>query len=92
MQPRLVFANNAISLCFFLSFLIIDFCFLIFAIIPEVFNPIGKPTIPLEISIREAKAGMNIHTVTGKERVQCNLESEKSFCSYYSIIYFGLFL
>ena len=40
MQTKLVFANNAISLCFFFFFLIIGLYFLMFEIITEVFDPI----------------------------------------------------
>ena len=51
---------------FFFFFLIADLYFLILAIIAEIFNPIVDLTIPLEISIKEAKVEMEIYTVTAK--------------------------
>ena len=61
MQSKLVFANNAISLCFFFFFLIIDLYFLILAIIVQIFNPFVELIISLETSIKGAKAEMKIH-------------------------------
>ena len=74
MQSKLVFANNAISSCFFFFFLIIDLYFLILANIAQIFNPILKLIIPLEISTKEAKVQMEIHTVTAKTKVkECSM-------------------
>ena len=82
------FANNAIS-CFFFFCLIIDLYLLILAVIAQIFNPIIELIIPTEISTKEAKAEMEIHILTAKTKVrsvQCDLESYKPFCSYYSSI------
>ena len=73
MQSKLVFANNAISLCFFFFFLIIDLQFLILAIIVQIFNPVVELIIPLEISTKEAKAEMGIYTVTAKTNIFCEI-------------------
>ena len=62
MQPKLVFANNANSSCFFFFLLIIDSDYLILAIVTQVFNPIVKLIIPVEISTKEAKAEMEVVT------------------------------
>ena len=70
MQSKLVFANNAISLCFYFFFLIIDLYFLILAIITQIFNPIVELIIPLEISTKEAKAEIEIHKVTAKTKAR----------------------
>ena len=69
MQSKLVFANNAFLSCFFLFFLIIDLYFLILAIIAQRFSPIIELIIPLEISIKEAKGEMEMHTVTEKAKL-----------------------
>ena len=68
MQSKFVFAKSAILLCFFFFLLIIDLYFLILGIIAQIFNPIVELIIPLEISIKEANAGMEIHTVAAKLR------------------------
>ena len=88
MQSKLVFAKNAISMCFFFFLLIIDLCLLMLAIMAQIFNPILELIIPLEIFTKEAKAQMKIHTVTviTKESGQCNSELYKAFYSYYSAI------
>ena len=59
---NLDFADNAILLCFFFCFLIIDLQFLILAVITQIFNPIAE-LIPLEIQTKEAKAEMGTHPV-----------------------------
>ena len=51
---------------FFFFFLIVDLYFLILAVIAEIFNPIVDLTMPLGVSIKEAKAEMEIYTVTAK--------------------------
>ena len=56
-------ANNTISSCFFFFFLIIDLYFLIPAVIAQIFNPIAKLVIPIEIPTKEAKEEMETHPV-----------------------------
>ena len=70
MESKFVFANNTISLRFFFFFLVIDLYFLILPVIAQIFNPIVELKIPLEILIKEAKAEMEIHTVTAKTKVR----------------------
>ena len=65
---NLYFANNTILPCFFFFVLIIDLYFLILANIAKVFNPIVELIISLEISTKEAKEEMEIHTVTAKTK------------------------
>ena len=43
---NLVFAENAISSCFFIFFLIIDLYFLITPVIVQTFNPVAELAIP----------------------------------------------
>ena len=57
-------------MCFFFFFLILDLYLLILAIIAQIFNPIVELIIPLEISTKETKAEMEIHTVTAKTKVR----------------------
>ena len=59
---NLYFANNNILSCFF--FLIIDLCFLIPAVITEIFNPIAELVIPIRISTIEAKREMETNPLT----------------------------
>ena len=54
-RPKLVFANNTISLWF--SFLMIDLYFLVVAVNVQIFNP---TTIPTGIPTSEAKAEIEI--------------------------------
>ena len=56
----LVFANNTISSCLFLFFLIIDLHFLVPAVIAQIFNPTANTGIPT----KEAKAEIETHSVT----------------------------
>ena len=70
MESKFVFANDTISLRFFFFFLVIDLYFLILPVIAQIFNPIVELKIPLEILIKEAKAEMEIHTVTAKTKVR----------------------
>ena len=70
MQSKLGFANNTISSCFFFFFLIIDLYFLILAVVPQIFNLIVELIIPLEISTKEAKVEMEIHTVIVKTKAR----------------------
>ena len=55
------FANNIISLCFFLFFLFIELYFLIPKVITQIFNPIAEFVIPIQILTKEAKREMEIH-------------------------------
>ena len=48
------FANNTFLSCFF--FLIINFYFLISAVIVQIINPIAKLVVPIEILSKEVKA------------------------------------
>ena len=68
MESKLVFANNAISLSSFFFFLITDLYFLILAIIAQIFNPVVEHIIHLKILKKEAKAEMEIHTVTAQTK------------------------
>ena len=70
LKTKLVFANNAISSCFLLFFLIIDLYFLILAFIAQMFDPVVELIIPLEISTKEPKAEMVIHAETSKTKVR----------------------
>ena len=63
------FANNTILSVFFF-FLIIESCFLITAIIAQIFNPIVELVIPVEIPTKEAKAEMEIHPVIVEPKVR----------------------
>ena len=60
---NLDFANKTILSCFFFFFLIIDFYFLIPAVIAQIFNPIAELVIPIGIPTKEAKAEMETHPV-----------------------------
>ena len=57
---NLDFANNTILSCFFV---IIDLYFLIPADIAQIFNPIDKLVISIEIPIKEKKTEIEIHPV-----------------------------
>ena len=49
------FPSNTNLSCFFSFFLIIHLCFLIPALITQIFNPTGELVIAIEIPIKEAK-------------------------------------
>ena len=70
MQSKLVFANYAISSWSFFFYLIIDLYLVIRAIIVQIFNPIAEFIIPIELSIKEAKPEMEIHTVTANTKLR----------------------
>ena len=55
---------------FFSPFLIIDLCFLISEVIPQIFNPTSDPSMSIEMSTKEAKPEI--------EEVPC-----KQFCAFY---------
>ena len=56
--------------CAYFFFLSIDLYLIILAIIAQIFALIVKLIILLEISTKEAKAEMEIHTVTAKFKVR----------------------
>ena len=58
---NLDFANNTISLCFFL---IIGLYVLIPAVITQIFNPIVELAIPIGITNKEAKSEIETHPVS----------------------------
>ena len=57
------FANNTISSCFFLCFLIIDLYFLIPAAVAQIFRPVAELVFPTRIQSKEAKSEIEIHPV-----------------------------
>ena len=81
---NLDFANNTILSCFFLF---VDLCFLIPAVITQIFNPIVELVIPIEIPTKEAKAEMETHAVTVEVTI-----SYKCFYASYSLIHFNFLL
>ena len=62
----LVFANNAILLCLFFFYLIIDLQFLIPEIIAQILNLIAGLVIPIGIPCKQAKPEMERHPVTAE--------------------------
>ena len=60
---NLSFANNTALSCFFFLFLIFDLCFLIPAVITQIFDPVAKLLILIEIPTKKAKAEMETHLV-----------------------------
>ena len=58
---KLLFASNTILSYFFFFFLIIDFKFLIPAVITQIFNPISELVIPTEIPNKKAEAEVETH-------------------------------
>ena len=69
---NLDFANNTISPCFFLFFLIIEFyvlCFIL-AVIAQIFNPIAELVIPIGIPIKEVKEEIEIYTVIVEAKIR----------------------
>ena len=67
---NLDFANNTTLSCFFFFFLVIEFCFLIPAVISQIFNPIAELVIPIGIPIKEVKAETEIHTVIVEAKIR----------------------
>ena len=57
------FADNTISSCFFLFFLIIDLYFLIVAVITQIFYSAAELVIPIGIPTKEAKEEIETHPV-----------------------------
>ena len=64
------FASNTIPSCFLFFFLIIDFYFLIPAVITQIFNPIAKLVIPIGFSSKEANAEIQIHQITAESKIR----------------------
>ena len=58
------FPNENILSCCFFFFLIIHLYFLNPAVITQIFNPIAEVVIPIGTQTKEAKAEMEIHTLT----------------------------
>ena len=76
-------------------FLFIDLYFLFPAAIKQIFTPIAKLVIPIEISTKEAKAEMKTHPVIVEIKirsVQYTPKLYKLFYASYSVIHFDLFL
>ena len=67
---NLVFACNAVLLCFFFFFLIIDLYFLTPPVIAQIFNPIAELVIPIVIPSKEAKAEIEMHTVIAEAKIR----------------------
>ena len=67
---NLYFANNNVLLCYFFSFLIIDFYFLITAVIAQTFDPVAELVIPIKILTKEAKAEMKTHPVISEAKIR----------------------
>ena len=63
---KIDFADNTILSCFFFFFLIIDFYFLIFAVITQIFNPIEELVVPIGIPAKEARAEIETYPVNVK--------------------------
>ena len=64
---QLVFAKNTILSCFF--FVIINLCFLIPAVIKQIFNPTAELVIPTGIPTREAKAEFQSQSVKVEAKI-----------------------
>ena len=58
------------SMHVFYFFLIIDLCFLIPAVIAQIFNPIAELVIPKGIPIKEAKAEIEIYPVILEAKIR----------------------
>ena len=67
---NLVVANNTILSCVFYFFLIIDIFFLIPAVIAQVFNLIAELVNPIRVLSKEAKAEIEIHSVTVEAEIR----------------------
>ena len=69
MPFNLDFANNTISSCFFVFFLIIDLYFLVCAAIKLIVDPIAELIIPTGIATKEAKAEMETHPLIVENKI-----------------------
>ena len=91
---NLVFANNAILSCYFF-FLIFDSYFLLATVIVKIFNLIAELVIPIGIASKEAKAGIETHSVIAEVKIRnfsIYFKIVKNFLCSYSSIHSGLFL
>ena len=73
-------------------FLITDLYFLNSAVIAQIFGPIAELVVPIGIPIKDTKAEMETHTVIVEAKIKKvfnSLELYKSFCAFYSSIYFN---
>ena len=66
---NLDFANNTILSCFFFFFIVINLCFLIPAVITQIFNPTAELIIPIGILSKEAKAEMETLSVIVEAKI-----------------------
>ena len=64
---NLVFANNIILSCFFLSFLIVDLSIL--AITAQILNPFAELVIPKGIPTKEPNVGIETQLVTAEAKI-----------------------
>ena len=93
----LEFANNTILWCFFFFVLIVDqiilnYCFLVLAVIAQIFTTIIELVTPIGISSEKAKKDIEIHPVTVGDKIgQHCLRLYKSFSASYLSIHICLF-
>ena len=67
---NLIFVYNAIVLCFFFFFLIMDLYVLVTAVIAQIFNPIAELVSPIGIPTKEAKPEIQTHPVTAEAKIR----------------------
>ena len=67
---NLVFANNIILLFFFFFLLIIKLYFFNFAVIAQISNPKAELVIPKGKPSKEAKAEIEMHSVTAEAKIR----------------------
>ena len=58
------------SMHVFYFFLIIDLCFLIPAVIAQIFNPIAELVISIGIPTKETKAEIEMHPVISENKIR----------------------
>ena len=63
-------ANNTILSRFFFFFLIIELCFLIAAVIAQIFNLIAEMVIPIGTPNKQAKTEIEIHPVLVRPKIR----------------------
>ena len=67
-------ANNTILSYFFFFFLIFDLYFLIAAVIAQILNPIVELVNPIGTVTKEAKAEIELHSVTLEPKIrECSI-------------------
>ena len=66
---NLAFPSNNISSCFFLLFLIIDLCFLIPAVITQIFSPTAEFTKPTGMQTNVASAEIETQPVIVEAKI-----------------------